>query len=74
MSRIATPRSVERAAGGQRARGKEQRIARQKRRDHQPGLREDDEEQDRVDPDAVVRDQFEQVDVDVQEEIDEFGH
>ena len=65
---------VERAGRRQRAGRKEQRIARQKRRDDQAGLRKDDEEQDGVDPDAVVGHQLEQIAVDVKQEIDEFGH
>ena len=54
---------VERAARAQGARGKEQRVARQERRHHQSGFREDDQEQDGVDPDPVARDELEQVNV-----------
>ena len=46
----------------------------QKGRDDEAGLGKDDREQERVDPGAVGRHQLEQVAVDVQQQIDEFGH
>ena len=47
--------------------GEQQRVARQKRRDDQTGFREDDQEQEAVDPRAVGGDEFEQVAIDVEE-------
>ena len=41
--------------------GEEQRIARQERRHHQPGLSKDDEKQDAIDPRAMLAGQRVQV-------------
>ena len=62
---------VERAERRERPRRKEQRVARQERGDHEPGLAEDDQKQDQVGPGAVLRDQLAQVLVQVQKEIDD---
>ena len=69
--RITVSVGFERAAAGQRAGGKEQRVARKKGRDDQSGFREDDREQDGVYPDAVRRHQLLQVDVGMEEQVDE---
>ena len=50
-----------------------ERIARQKRRDHQTRLAKDDHEQDGVGPDAVVVDDVGQVFIEVEEDIGEPG-
>jgi hypothetical protein len=65
---------VERAGRGQRAGGEEQRVARQKGRDDQSGLREDDREEPTVHPHAVPADELREMDVEMKEEIDERLH
>src|SRR6188768_1079272 len=58
-------------AGRRHGTGDEQQgIAGQKRRDHQPGLAKDDQEQDGVNPRAVVLDQQREVLVEMQDQID----
>ncbi|MNL57323.1 hypothetical protein D3C87_1808730 [compost metagenome] len=54
---------------GKRTRDKQQRIARQKRRDHQTGFTEQNQEQNGIHPDAVLRDQLRQMHIDMQDEI-----
>ena len=51
----------ERPCRAERARREQQRIARQERRDDEAGLREDDREQDAVDPRPVGGDELEQL-------------
>jgi hypothetical protein len=58
---------------GDRAADEEQRVAGQERHRHQPGLDEDDREQDRADPRAVLGDAPLHVPVEVQEDVDELG-
>ena len=58
---------------GHHAGGKEQRVSGQKGRHHQAGLAEDDDKEDDVDPGAVIRHQFEQVGVNVQDEVHKRG-
>jgi len=65
---------VERAAGRQSAHGKEERIARQERRDDESGFREDHEEEKSVHPGAVQGDELGQVPVQVQEQVDRQLH
>ena len=62
---------VHAARRGQRAGHEQQRVARQKRRDHQAGLAKYNQEQNRVDPGAVVLDQRLQMLVEVQYKINE---
>ena len=50
-------------------RDKEQRIAGEERRDDKAGLAEDDREQDRVNPDAVLLHHGRQMLVEVQDDI-----
>ena len=67
-------RRVERAAGidrGQGADAEQQRVAWQKRRHDETGLRENDREQDRVDPEVNAGQQLDQMPVEVQHEIDQ---
>ncbi len=67
-------RRVERVAGidrGQRADAEEQRVARQKRRHDESGLRENHREEDRVDPEVNADEQLDQMPVEVQYEIDQ---
>ena len=67
-------RRRQRAAGihrGQRARGEQQRISWQERRHHEAGLGEHDGEEDEVHPEPVVAQQFDQVGVEMQDDIDE---
>ena len=64
-------RRVERARRAQRPRGEEQRIARQKRRDHEARFGEHDREQQRIHPRPVGADEFKQVTVAVEEEIEQ---
>ena len=49
-------RQTERAGGREGAGGEQQGVAGQERRHHQPGLAEDDPEQDQIGPGAVVPD------------------
>ncbi len=65
---------TQRAGRGQRAGREQQRVARQKRRHDESGLREDDEEEERVDPGAVGGHEVEQMAVAVKDEIDEGRH
>ena len=51
----------------------EQRVARQERRDHEPGLAEHDHEQQRVDPRAVLLQQRREMPVEVDHEVPEEG-
>src|SRR5690606_33151800 len=62
---------VQCATGGECAGSEQQRSTRQGRRHHEPGLREDDHEQDHVGPSAALADDLFQVYVHVQDEIDE---
>ena len=62
---------IERPGCRDRPGRKQQRVTRQKRGDDQTGLRKDDREEQAVDPDAVASDEFRQVNVEVQEEIDQ---
>ena len=50
---------------------KQERVARQERRDDQAGFGKHDQEQDQVDPGAVGGNQLEQMLVDVQHEVDD---
>ncbi len=52
---------------------KQQRITRQKRHDHHPGLHKNDQKQQAIDPEAVVLDKRLQVLVHVQDEVDQKG-
>ena len=61
---------VHRAGGGNRPRHEQQRVARQKRRDDQPGLGEDDGEQNDINPGAVRLSQIGQMLVQVADQID----
>ena len=54
---------------GNPARGKQQRIARQKRRNHQTGFAENNQKQHRVNPYAVLRGNLDQMLVDVEDKI-----
>ena len=60
---------VEQSGAAQGARGEEQRIAGQDRRDHQAGFGEDNEEDDPVHPGAVGLGQRKEALVDLQDEI-----
>ena len=62
---------VEHRGRGQRAGREEERVARQEGGDHEPRLAEDDRREHGVGPDAVLRDDRREVDVDVQDEIDQ---
>ncbi len=64
----------ERPGGREGACGKEQRVARQERRDDEPGLGEDDREEQAVDPGPVRIDERGQMTVEVDDVINEFGH
>ena len=70
---IAHP-GVEDACRAERTDREEQRVARQKRRDHQPRLGKDDGEQDAVHPGAVLLDELEQIPVEMKDKIDELRH
>ena len=65
---------VEDVARGEGAAREQQRVAGQERRDDQPGLREDDGEQDGVDPRTVRDGQLGEVCVEVDEQIDQRVH
>ena len=65
---------VERPGRRDRARGKEQGIPRQERRDHQSGLGEDDREQQRVHGRSVRLDESREVNVEMEEKVDEVCH
>ena len=54
-----------------RADDEEQRVAGQERHDDEPGLDEDDREQQRVDPGAVEAHEVGQMDVDVKDEVEQ---
>ena len=56
-----------------RAGGKQERIARQKGRNHQPGFAKHDEEQDGINPQAVGLGELDEVLVDMQDEINQAG-
>ena len=66
-------RGVQRAAARQRAGGKEQRVARKKGGHDESRFREDDREQDAVNPRAIGRHQLLQVDVGVEQQVDELS-
>ncbi|MNC50500.1 hypothetical protein D3C75_997440 [compost metagenome] len=61
---------IQHAAHGEGACGKQQGVAGQEGGHHQAGLTEDDEEQDGVNPDAIVLEQLFQVHVNVQNKVD----
>jgi hypothetical protein len=64
-------RSVQ-AAGVRDGTGREkQRVARKKRRDDEASLREDDAEEQPVDPGPIRIDQLGQMSVEVEDEVDE---
>src|SRR4029079_9997693 len=66
---------VDRGAGrGERSDGEEERVAGEERRDHEPRLAEDDQEQDRVEPRSEVGSPGVQVAVEVEEDVDELAH
>jgi len=54
---------------GHDAGGEEQGIPRQEGRDHEAGLAKDDDEQDGIDPHPVLFHQFEEMGVDMQDEV-----
>ncbi|MCY1451300.1 hypothetical protein D9M71_681570 [compost metagenome] len=60
---------VHAAASGNRTGDEQQGITRQERHDHQTGLAENYQEQDRVDPRTVVVDQQIEVNVEMQNEV-----
>src|SRR5688572_1480579 len=62
---------IERADAGERARGEEERVAREDRRHHEARLAEDDDEEEQVRPRAVLLDHLLEVGVQVQEEVEE---
>ncbi len=64
-------RDVHAAGGRQRSGDEQQRIAGQERRHHEAGFHEDDQEQDGVDPRAVVGEQHRQMLVQVKHDVDE---
>ena len=64
---------VERAARRQRAGCEQQRITGQERGHDQPRLAEDDREQDRVQPRAVVGGEDREVLVEVQDDVEKLG-
>ena len=55
---------------GQRASDEQQRIARQKRRDHRARFAKQDQKQNGVDPDAILRHQLGEMNIDMQDKID----
>ncbi|MCY1508979.1 hypothetical protein D9M68_433060 [compost metagenome] len=57
-------------AGADGAGDEQQGVAGEERRHHQPGLAEDDQEEDGVDPGPVIGDQKVQVLIKVEDEID----
>ena len=62
------------ATGGRQRPGHEQQgVAGQEGEHHQTGLAEDDQEQDRVDPGAVLGRESRQMHVEVQDDVDECG-
>ena len=65
---------IERPGSSERAHREEQGIARQKWRDDEARLREDDRKNQCVDPRTVGLHEFEQVFVAVKQEVDEFSH
>ena len=56
-----------------RAGREQQRVARQKWRDDEARLGQDDREEDAVHPRSVGADEFQQMPVEVEEEINHFG-
>ena len=66
-------RRVHGAGCTQGAGGEQQRVARQERRDDEPGLGEDDQEEQPVDPDTVGADELEQMAVAMKDEVDDVG-
>ncbi len=56
-------------ADGQGSCGKQQRVTRQEGRYHQTGFTEDDQEQNGIDPEAIVIHQGLQVNIDVQDKV-----
>ena len=70
---VAQP-GVEHSRRAESAHCEQQRIARQKRRDHEARFRKDDDEQDSVDPRPVLLDELEQMFVEMKDKIDELRH
>jgi hypothetical protein len=64
-------RDIHVACGGERAADEQQRIPGQERPDHDAGLDEHDQEQDRVDAGLVLRDQRLQVHVEVHRDVEQ---
>src|SRR5439155_14595307 len=60
--------------GAEGAGGKEQRVARQERRDDEASFGEHDREQERVDPRAVLANERQQMPVEMQDEVDQRVH
>ena len=66
-------RQAHEARTAQRTHHEQQRIARQKRHHHQPGLDEHDDEQQRIDPGTIGLHEVGQMHVDVQDEVHQCG-
>jgi hypothetical protein len=64
-------RQLEQPEPAQRADDEEQRVARQERHHDDAGLDEDHDEQQQVDPVAVVRDELREIEVDMQREVEQ---
>src|SRR5215467_1873613 len=67
-------RCVQRAGRAERARRKEQRVAGQERRDDESGFREDDREEQRIDPRPVGAHEIEKMRVEMEDEIERLAH
>ena len=65
---------IQHAGRRQRARGKEQRIAREEGRDDEPRFREDDGEEQPVNDSSVIGGKRREVDVQIQKQIEQFCH
>ncbi len=65
---------IDQAAGTKGPGDEQQRITRQKRQDHKPGFAEDDQEEDKVDPGAILAHPDVERAVDMQNHVQEFGH
>src|SRR6185369_8063178 len=63
-------RQAHQSVRAHRADDEEERVAGQERHHDEPGLDEDDREQQRVDPGAVEADEVGEVDVDVEDEVE----
>jgi hypothetical protein len=57
----------------QGASGEKERVSRKKRRNHKTGFTENDEEEYSIDPDTVISSQLSETNVDVKDEVEEFG-